>query len=224
LSRTRAASPLPACGERSTREARRVRGRSLKSERLARPPHPDPLPASGERENRRRARKHQERIDIEIIVRSARWKAAPGAAATVKKAITAAAKAASTPPAELAIVLTDDSAIRALNRKWRGQNAPTNVLSFPAAAPPRRGNRSDGARRQNSPYLGDIVVAHQTVAREAVAEGKPFRHHLAHLAVHGFLHLIGHDHDNDRDAEAMERLERRILKGLAIPDPYALRD
>ena len=153
---------------------------------------------------------------IEVLVRSTCWRTEPGAENTVKKAIRAAAKAVSTPPAELAIVLGDDSAIRALNRKWRGQNAPTNVLSFPAAA------SSKGLPA--SPYIGDIVIAYQTTAREAVAEGKPFNHHLTHLAVHGFLHLLGYHHDNDRDAEAMERLERRILKRLAVPDPYAPRD
>ncbi len=69
--------------------------------------------------------------------------------------------------------------------------------------------------------MGDIVIAYETTAREAVAEGKPFGHHLAHLAVHGFLHLLGYDHENDQDAEVMEGLERTILAGLAIPDPYA---
>ena len=78
-----------------------------------------------------------------------------------------------------------------------------------------------GKSRSASPYIGDIVIAYQTVAREAVAEGKPFNHHLAHLAVHGFLHLLGYDHENDRDAQKMERLERKILKRLAVPDPYA---
>ena len=138
----------------------------------------------------------------------------------------AAAKAASTGPAELAIVLSNDSTVQALNRDWRGKNAPTNVLSFPAApmlsgAPslpvPRRGGKSPAP----SPYIGDIVIAYQTTAREAVAEGKRFDHHLAHLAIHGFLHLLGYDHENDRDAEKMESLERRILGRLAIPDPYA---
>jgi probable rRNA maturation factor len=129
----------------------------------------------------------------------------------------AAAKAVSTPPAELAIVLGDDSGIQALNREWRGKNAPTNVLSFPAAHPGVR----LGKTRPASPYLGDIVIAYQTVAREAAAEGKPFNHHLAHLSVHGFLHLLGYDHENDRDAQTMERLERSILKRLAVPDPYA---
>ena len=150
---------------------------------------------------------------IEVIVRSARWRKHSTAKAVVKRAVSAAAKAASTRPAELAIVLADDSAIQALNRDWRGKNAPTNVLSFPAAAA--------GKARSVSPYIGDIVIAYQTVAREAVDEGKPFNHHLAHLAIHGFLHLLGYDHDKDRDAAAMERLERRILKRLAIPDPYA---
>ena len=89
-------------------------------------------------------------------------------------------------------MLTDDSAIRALNRQWRGKNAPTNVLSFPAA--------ETGKSRSQSPYIGDIVIAYETTAREAVAEDKPFNHHLAHLAVHGFLHLLGYDHDKERDA------------------------
>ena len=153
------------------------------------------------------------KIRIEVIVRSARWRKRPTAKTTVKKAVLAAAKAVSTPRAELAIVLTDDSAIRTLNRDWRGKNAPTNVLSFPAAA--------SGKPRSAPLYIGDVVIAYQTVAREAAGECKPFNHHLAHLAVHGFLHLLGYDHENDRDADKMERLERKILKRLAIPDPYA---
>lgn len=153
---------------------------------------------------------------IEIIVRSPRWRRRPTAITVVKRAISAAAKAASTPAAELAIVLTDDSTIRALNRQWRGKNAPTNVLSFPASGADRP--------RSSSPYIGDIVIAYETTAREAGAEDKPFSHHLAHLAIHGFLHLLGYDHDNDRHADKMERLERRILACLDVPDPYALRD
>jgi len=154
---------------------------------------------------------------IDVIVRSARWGKRPQAKTIVKKAVLAAAEAVSTRPTELAIVLSDDSSIRTLNRDWRGKNAPTNVLSFPAAAAP-------GKARSASLYIGDIVIAYQTVAREAVAEDKPFNHHLAHLAVHGYLHLLGYDHDNDREAQAMERLERKILKRLAIPDPYVPRD
>ena len=162
---------------------------------------------------RPRTRGREKDVQIDVIVRSARWRKRPTAQTTVKRAVLAAAEAVSTPPTELAIVLSDDSAVQALNRDWRGKNAPTNVLSFPAAAP--------GKARAASPYIGDIVIAYRTVAREAVAEGKPFNHHLAHLTVHGFLHLLGYDHENDRDAKKMERLERKILKRLAIPDPYA---
>lgn len=171
-----------------------------------------------------------EPVKLEVIVRSALWRKRRTAVSVVKKAVLAAAKAASTPPAELAIVLSNDSTIQALNRDWRGKNAPTNVLSFPAAptfsgapslpaqkAGPRRGGGKAGTP---SPYIGDIVIAYQTTAREAVAEGKRFDHHLAHLAIHGFLHLLGYDHENDRDAEKMESLERRILGRLAVPDPY----
>ena len=160
------------------------------------------------------------KIQIEIIVRSARWRKHSTAKTLIKRAVRAAAKAVSTSRAELAIVLGDDSTIRALNRDWRGKDAPTNVLSFPAPAP-IGGRQTAGKGKTSSPYLGDIVIAYQTVAREAAAEGKPFGHHLAHLAVHGFLHLQGYDHENDRDAQTMERLERRILARLAIPDPYA---
>ena len=112
-------------------------------------------------------------------------------------------------------MLTDDSAIRALNRDWRGKDEPTNVLSFPAAAPGKAGR----ARRM----LGDIVIAYETVAREARAEGKPFDHHLAHLAVHGFLHLLGYDHETDARSRAMERLETRDPARLGVPDPYRAR-
>ena len=114
---------------------------------------------------------------------------------------------------ELAIVLTDDAAIRTLNRDWRGKDAPTNVLSFPAAAP-------SAPRAGDARLLGDIVIAYETTAREAVAEGKPFAHHLAHLAVHGFLHLLGYDHETDAEAEAMEALEIAVLRRLGVPNPY----
>jgi len=161
-------------------------------------------------------------VQMEVVVRSARWRRQPRAATVVRSALLAAAKAASTRRAELAIVLSHDSAIQALNRDWRGKNTPTNVLSF-ASAPP--GTMPKGGKSgKTSPYIGDIVIAYETTAREAVAEGKSFNHHLAHLAVHGFLHLVGYDHENDSDAEAMERIERRILRRLGIPDPYASRD
>jgi probable rRNA maturation factor len=151
--------------------------------------------------------------DMDVMIRSPRWKARPRCASVVKRAIAAAASAVPTPSSELAIVLTDDSGIRAINRDWRGQDRPTNVLSFPANAA--------GMAPRAVRHLGDIVIAYQTVAREAAAEGKPFGHHLAHLAVHGFLHLLGYDHETERDARRMERLETKILARLKVPDPYA---
>ena len=116
---------------------------------------------------------------------------------------------------ELSVMFTDDAAIRELNREWRGKDTATNVLSFPAF--PALG-------REIPPMLGDIVIASETVAREAALEGKPFDHHLSHLVVHGLLHLIGFDHETEADAEEMEATERRVLGALAIPDPYAVTD
>jgi probable rRNA maturation factor len=151
---------------------------------------------------------------LEILVESVRWKTRRGVRPLLCRAIAEAATALSTTalstkPVELAIVLTNDSAIRKLNRTWRGKDEPTNVLAFPA-------------RKQASPRgsFGDIVIAYETLAREAKAEGKAFSHHLAHLAVHGFLHLCGYDHETSRQAAAMERLEVAILARLRIPDPY----
>ena len=146
---------------------------------------------------------------IDVLVESDLWKGSRDAEPALRRAIAEAAATLSTPGAELAIVLTDDLAIRLLNRTWRGVDAATNVLSFPTG-------RSGG----DPPLIGDVVLAYETVAAEADAEGKPFAHHVAHLAVHGFLHLLGYDHERKKDAEAMERLERDILQRLAIPDPY----
>jgi probable rRNA maturation factor len=164
---------------------------------------------------RRRGREKTIKPLVDVMVRSARWRRQPGAAGIVRRAVATAAQAASTRTAGLAIVLCDDSAIRALNREWRGLNAPTNVLSFPTNA-----GRTVPRER---PHIGDIVIAYETTAREATAEGKPFAHHLAHLAVHGYLHLLGFDHETDRDAKTMERLEVDILARLDVPDPYAPR-
>ena len=171
-----------------------------------------------------RRRRGPDGLRIEVLIHSRKWKAEPQASAIARKAIRAAASVASTPRAELAIVLTDDSAIHALNREWRGHNKPTNVLSFPAPRlpPALAGERRAGGHKRPRPAaLGDIVIAFETTAREAAAEGKPLRHHLSHLAIHGFLHLVGHDHENERDAQRMESLEVKILAGLGVPDPYA---
>ena len=115
-------------------------------------------------------------------------------------------------PSELSVLFTDDAQIRVLNRDWRGKDKATNVLSFPAfeVAP------GDPL----PPMLGDIALAFGTVSSEAALEEKPFDHHLTHLIVHGLLHLLGYDHEEDGEAAEMEALERRILARLAIPDPY----
>ena len=148
---------------------------------------------------------------VDIVVASPHWKRVPAAQRLIEDAIIAAAPRAAR-KTEVTIVLTDDGAIRKLNRRWRKLDRATNVLSFPAPIVLR------GAPR----FLGDIVIAYQTVAAEAKARRMPFDHHLVHLAVHGFLHLLGYDHESDDEAERMERRESRILVSLAIPDPYAV--
>jgi probable rRNA maturation factor len=161
-------------------------------------------------------------LSIDVIVESPLWEPQPEAEAVVRRALGVAAAMVSTRPAELAIVLTDDSAIRALNREWRGVDKPTNVLSFPVRGPMAL---AAGPARSAPPILlGDIVIAFETTAQEARTESKRFVDHLAHLAVHGYLHLLGHEHDDERDAEAMEALERAILARLGVPDPYAASD
>jgi probable rRNA maturation factor len=110
----------------------------------------------------------------------------------------------------VAILLTDDETVRDLNARFRGKDNPTNVLSFPAAPMPGAGP---------SP-LGDIVLAFETCAAEAGAQGKSLSDHMTHLIVHGVLHLLGRDHEDDAEAETMEAEERAILAGLGIADPY----
>ena len=136
----------------------------------------------------------------------------------IHRAIEAAAEIADadTGDAELAVMLTDDAGIRTLNSNWRGIDKPTNVLSFPALQP--TGGRAATTCRGCSATSPSPM---RPRGKEADDEAKPFDHHLSHLAVHGFLHLIGYDHENDDDAEAMEGLEREILAQLGIPDPYA---
>ena len=157
----------------------------------------------------------------EVLVVADCWQTEPDAEAVIHRAINAAAEIADADvgDAELAVMLTDDSGIQTLNSNWRGIDKPTNVLSFPALQPTGTGTPDDAPR-----MLGDIAIAYQTTRKEADDEQKPFDHHLSHLAVHGFLHLIGYDHEKDDDAEAMESLEQEILAQLGIPDPYADRD
>ena len=139
------------------------------------------------------------------------WEGRGAEAAAAALALTPyAALADAAPMVEIAIRLTDDAEVHALNRDFRGKDKPTNVLSFPGFDPDE----------PPEPLLGDIVVAHETTAREAAEEAKPLAAHFSHLVVHGMLHLFGYDHETTDDAEVMEAEERRILARLGLDDPY----
>lgn len=146
-------------------------------------------------------------IDVEI--EDPAWTAAaPQAEMLARGAALAALDAEGAAHEGVAILLADDEAVRELNLAFRKKNTPTNVLSFPAPDNPER-------------HLGDVALAYGVCAREAAEQGKPLAHHLQHLVVHGVLHLLGHDHIGDDEAEVMEGLERTVLAELGVPDPYA---
>lgn len=152
---------------------------------------------------------------IEFVETEPRWRRALPARKLAREAVAAAARETNVQcarGAEMTIHLVDDARIRELNKTWRGKDAPTNVLSFPAAP---------AARLGSAKLLGDVFVALQTLEREAADEGKPLADHYRHLALHGFLHLIGYDHETPGEAEAMEALETRALARLGVADPYA---
>lgn len=154
-------------------------------------------------------------IAVDILADSPLWGGGEDWRTDVEAAVAMAAAAADAEiadDAELSLLLTDDAAIRVLNRDHRGMDRPTNVLSFP---------QDDPEADAYGPLLGDIAVAHETVAREAVEEDISFRDHFLHMIVHGFLHLVGYDHMNDDEAEEMESLETAILARLGIANPYA---
>lgn len=146
---------------------------------------------------------------IEVEVEDAAWTAAlPDAAAAAGRAATAAL---GTVEGGVVVLLTDDATVRDLNARFRNRDQPTNVLSFPAAEMSLPGE---------APPLGDIVLAFGVCAAEAEAQGKTLADHLAHLTVHGVLHLLGRDHEDEAEAEAMEAEERSILATLGVADPY----
>lgn len=166
------------------------------------PPIPDSPPQAG--------------LDIDLSIEAGNWPAEPALQAIVTEATGAALAelGLGSVQSELSLVFTDDAHIRQLNAEWRGKDKATNVLSFPAFPAFAKGKLP--------PMLGDIVLACETVLAESALEQKTFEHHLSHLVVHGFLHLLGYDHETEHDAEQMEALERRILARLAIADPYAV--
>lgn len=157
------------------------------------------------------------RIAIDIRIAAVGWrKALPDPAASLRKAVRAALKAELPKGAAtgLSILLTDDAEMQKLNAGWRAKDKPTNVLSFPAEAAVDPANPPE--------YLGDIALALTTCRNEARAQGKRLGDHVAHLAVHGVLHLLGYDHMSDDEAAAMEPREVAILGALGIADPYRM--
>jgi probable rRNA maturation factor len=161
------------------------------------------------------ARSSSLRLEIDVVRHGAAWRHAGVTAAMLERAARAAFAAA--PPARqgtyaVTIVLTDDEEMRALNRIWRGKDAPTNVLSFPA---------NDAVSEAG--LIGDVVLAYETTRKEARDESLALADHVSHLVVHGVLHLLGFDHEGDEEAEQMEDLERTALASLGIVDPYAER-
>jgi probable rRNA maturation factor len=151
-------------------------------------------------------------LSIAVIIEDPQWREkSPAIARLLRRAVAASLKAArAQAKSRLTILLGSDARLRKLNGTFRGKNAATNVLSFPAQG--------------DAHYLGDVAIAYGVTAREAAAASKSFADHAAHLAVHGTLHLLGYDHVRAREAGEMENLERRILAGLGIADPYAARE
>lgn len=147
---------------------------------------------------------------VEVSIRAGAWPGGEALEALAARAVAAAVRAAgrSLSGHEVSVLLTDDAGIRPLNAHWRGPDRATNVLSFP---------------QSSGPLLGDIVLGYETVAREAAVANRPLEYHIAHLVVHGCLHLLGYDHEDDAEAERMEDLERAALSMIGVPDPYPCR-
>lgn len=148
-------------------------------------------------------------VQTDIAVLCDLWDGLPDAEETVHVAVSAAAahvRARVPADAELSVALADDATVRNLNRDYRSKDKPTNVLSFPAP---------------HGPLLGDVIIAYETLRREAEEEGVSPRDHLVLLTVHGLLHLLGYDHLTEPEAVEMEAIETAVLAGLGIKDPHA---
>lgn len=145
---------------------------------------------------------------IETLIETEGWRSAlPGAETFAERVYDAARLREKRLAGSVALLLADDAMLKDLNARFRGKDAPTNVLSFPSAA--------------NGDFLGDVALAYETCEREAVEKGIPFAAHAAHLIAHGLLHLVGYDHEEDADAMKMEGIEAEILDSLGVPNPYA---
>jgi probable rRNA maturation factor len=153
---------------------------------------------------KRRARSGPGRIDVQVVCRTARDRLPP------PRRLRALARAAAGRDARITLRVVGAAEARSLNRAYRGRDYATNVLAFDYGTNPRA-------------PLGDIVLCHPVLAREARAQRKPLAAHYAHLVVHGALHLRGYDHGAARDAARMERRETRVLARFGLPDPYLIR-
>jgi probable rRNA maturation factor len=174
-----------------------------------------------------------ERLDISFSLESGDWETAVADVERLtERAARAAFEAAEKPeildgdtPVEMSLVLADDALVQTLNRDYRDKDKPTNVLSFALLDDLDDTDESTDdvlARDEGMPILiGDVILAFETVQREALEQGKSFGDHLTHLVIHGVLHLLGYDHQSDPDADRMERLETSILARLGIADPYS---
>ncbi len=156
---------------------------------------------------------------VDISLQDDSWTAHTTTEALVRDAIAAAAAVLdrhADENTEVSVALTGDDQIARLNETYRGKAGSTNVLSFAAC----EGGMPDVHTEGQATFIGDIVLAYETIVREALEQGKTFENHLCHLVVHGFLHCLGYDHEDDAQAREMENLERAALERMAIPDPY----
>ena len=157
-----------------------------------------------------------EQLRLTVVEEAGDWREVPALIDIVRKSARAVAihpRCARARGREACIVLADDPLLRSLNHTYRGKDAPTNVLSFPFQARPSE---------DSAAYLGDVVLAAETIAREAADQGTPLGDHFQHLVIHGVLHLLGFDHETDAEAAVMERIEIEVLAGLGIADPYSV--
>ena len=156
------------------------------------------------------------RLSLDFSVPSPLWRGLPRHKALARETIAvcvAESEVVARDGAEVSLRLTDDAELRTLNARWRAIDKPTNVLSFPSTTPDRIAA---------APTLGDIALAFETLGREADEAGIPLKDRYRHLVAHGFLHLIGYDHQTDEEAERMEALEKRVLARFGVEDPYAV--
>lgn len=156
------------------------------------------------------------RVELVVSIENDGWASLDAPEALAMRAAKAGLDAASPDigAGTLTLVLSGDDEVRDLNLRWRGLDKPTNVLSFPS--------EDEAFPGGPPPHFGDVILAWETVAREAAEQNKPVAAHASHLIVHGVLHLFGYDHQDDDDASVMETLETRILAELGVSDPYAV--